>query len=164
MAKNNRTSRLTADEKTLLEEYRKSGLTPEDIKALKLQTDEKYIHVLAYRYWIACAKLHNANELLHGNCRCCIHWNALEQEKCPAAPATTWSVQMRRSMAGNVCGTFQRRQTDCWKSTMCIGGVPWNSSSTYNGGQVPYHGTLLGTMIAEQTLGRTPDPKEGYHA
>lgn len=47
---------------------------------------------------------------------------------------------------------------------MCIGGVPWNSSSTYNGGQVPYHGTLLGTMIAEQTLGRTPDPKEGYHA
>ena len=83
MAKNNRTSRLTADEKTLLEEYRKSGLTPEDIKALKLQTDEKYIHVLAYRYWIACAKLHNANELLHGNCRCCIHWNALEQEKMP---------------------------------------------------------------------------------
>ena len=47
MAKNNRTSRLTAGEKTLLEEYRKSGLTPEDIKALKLQTDEKYIHVLA---------------------------------------------------------------------------------------------------------------------
>lgn len=78
MAKNNRTSRLTADEKTLLEEYRKSGLPPEDIKALKRQTGEKYIHVLA-----ACAKLHNANELLHGNCRCCIHWNALEQEKMP---------------------------------------------------------------------------------
>lgn len=107
MAKNNRTSRLTADEKTLLEEYRKSGLTPEDIKALKLQTDEKYIHVLAYRYWIACAKLHNANELLHGNCRCCIHWNALEQEKCPAAPATTWSVQMRRSMLGMCAGHFR---------------------------------------------------------
>ena len=83
MAKNNRTSHLTADEKALLEEYRKSGLTLENIKALKRQTDEKYIHVLAYRYWIACAKLHNANELLHGNCRCCIHWNALEQEKMP---------------------------------------------------------------------------------
>lgn len=63
MAKNNRTSHLTVDENTLLAEYRRSGLTPEDIKALKLQTDEKYIHVLA--------------------CRCCIHWNALEQEKMP---------------------------------------------------------------------------------
>lgn len=83
MAKNNRTSRLTVDENTLLAEYRRSGLTPEDIKTLKRQTDEKYIHVLAYRYWIACAKLHNANELLHGSCRCCIHWNALEQEKMP---------------------------------------------------------------------------------
>ena len=83
MAKNNRTSRLTADEKTLLDEYRKRGLTPEYIKALKLRTDEKYIHVLTYRYRIACAKLHNANKLLHGNCRCCIHWNALEQEKMP---------------------------------------------------------------------------------
>lgn len=83
MTKSNRTSHLTADEKTLLAEYRRSGLTPEDIKTLKRQTDEKYIHVLAYRYWIACAKLHNANELLHGNCRCCIHWNALEQEKMP---------------------------------------------------------------------------------
>lgn len=47
MTKNNRTSRLTADEKTLLEEYRKSGLKPENIKTLKRQTDEKYIHVLA---------------------------------------------------------------------------------------------------------------------
>ena len=83
MTKNNRTSHLTVDENTLLAEYRRSGLTPEDIKTLKRQTDEKYIHVLAYRYWIACAKLHNANELLHGNCRCCIHWNALEQEKMP---------------------------------------------------------------------------------
>lgn len=73
----------TADEKTLLAEYRKSGLLPEDIEDLKRLADEKYVRALAYRYWAACAKLHNANKLLHGNCRCCIHWNALEQEKMP---------------------------------------------------------------------------------
>lgn len=32
MTKNNRTSRLTADEKTLLEEYRRSGLKPKTLK------------------------------------------------------------------------------------------------------------------------------------
>lgn len=83
MTKSNRTSHLTADEKTLLAEYRKSGLLPEDIEDLKRLADEKYVRALAYRYWAACVKLHNANELLHGNCRCCIHWNALEQEKMP---------------------------------------------------------------------------------
>ena len=39
MTKNNRTSHLTADEKTLLAEYRKSGLLPEDIEDLKRLAD-----------------------------------------------------------------------------------------------------------------------------
>lgn len=81
MTKNNRTSHLTADEKTLLAEYRKSGLLPEDIEGLKRLADEKYVRALAYRYWAACVKIHNANKLLHGNCQCCVHWNALRPEK-----------------------------------------------------------------------------------
>ena len=55
----------TADEKTLLAECRKSGLLPEDIEGLKRLADEKYARALAYRYWAACVKLRNANELLH---------------------------------------------------------------------------------------------------
>ena len=60
MTKSNPTSHLTADEKTLLAEYRKSGLLPEDIEDLKRLADEKYVRALAYRYWAACVKIHNA--------------------------------------------------------------------------------------------------------
>ena len=83
MTKSNRTSRLTVDENTLLAEYCKSGLLPEDIEDLKRLADEKYVRALAYRYWAVCVKIHNANKLLHGNCQCCVHWNALRPEKMP---------------------------------------------------------------------------------
>lgn len=49
MTKSNRTSHLTVDEKTLLAEYRKSGLLPEDIEDLKRLADEKYVRALACR-------------------------------------------------------------------------------------------------------------------
>lgn len=124
MAKNNHTSHLTVDENTLLAEYRKIGLTPEDIENLRRQADEKYVRALVYRYWTACVKLHNANKLLHGNCQCCIHWNALKQEKMPCrecyylvgADAQIDGWESVRDISEDANGMLEKYDTDRWRT------------------------------------------------
>lgn len=48
----NNASHLTVDEKILLSEYRKTGLTPKLIMTMKAQLDEKYTNLLVCKYWV----------------------------------------------------------------------------------------------------------------
>lgn len=75
----NNASHLTVDEKILLSEYRKTGLTPKLIMTMKAQLDEKYTNLLVCKYWGAALKIHNINKLLHGDCSYCVHKEELKR-------------------------------------------------------------------------------------
>ena len=79
----NNASHLTVDEKILLSEYRKTGLTPKLIMTMKAQLDEKYTNLLVCKYWGAALKIHNINKLLRGDCSYCVHKEELKRKTIP---------------------------------------------------------------------------------